>query len=332
MKAKIYFYCIGVALLLFSVAGGAVWFKKQKVHQLRTTAVSTFYDMKSLEIQIGKREQEAALQSNPILAADLAAKRAEVKSLETKYQNLLKELDVYAKASPEDRIIMRMAHAFGECELNMPRGFPGQVKRHIALWKSTDRLPKALDRARQKGYDRLIARILKDNNLPPQFFFLSLQESSFDERAVGPATPFGRAKGLWQFMAPAAQKYGLRTGRSHGKSGYDQHDERFDPAKSTVAACKYLKWLGLTEAQGSGLLVLAAYNLGEDKILKIFDPLPSNPRERNFWRLLAAKDFPKETSDYVLSIFSSAVICADPKLFGFDCDCPAFGDTDPRSG
>ena len=174
------------------------------------------------------------------------------------------------------------------------------------------------------------ARILTDNNLTPQFFFLCLVESNFDERAVGPETPSGSAMGLWQFMVPTARKYGLRTARSHHRSAYDPHDERFDPTKSTVAASRYLKWLGNTEAQASGLLILAAYNLGEDKIHKIFDPLPPNPRERNFWRLLTEKDFPKETADYVLSIFSSAVICADPKLFGFDC--PDFGAADPRSG
>ena len=44
---------------------------------MRTTAVSTFYDMKSLEIQIGKLEEELALKSNPVQAADLAAVRSE---------------------------------------------------------------------------------------------------------------------------------------------------------------------------------------------------------------------------------------------------------------
>jgi hypothetical protein len=50
--------------------------------------------------------------------------------------------------------------------------------------------------------------------------------------------------------------------------------------------------------------------------------MPGNPRERNFWRLLATAKIPRETYDYVFYIFSAAVICEDPRLFGFDFDCP----------
>ena len=50
--------------------------------------------------------------------------------------------------------------------------------------------------------------------------------------------------------------------------------------------------------------------------------MPENPQERNFWRLLARKNVPKQTYDYVLSIFSAAVICENPRLFGFDVECP----------
>jgi hypothetical protein len=50
--------------------------------------------------------------------------------------------------------------------------------------------------------------------------------------------------------------------------------------------------------------------------------MPQNPRERNFWRLLSMKEIPQETHDYVFYIFSAAVICENPGLFGFDFTCP----------
>jgi len=52
--------------------------------------------------------------------------------------------------------------------------------------------------------------------------------------------------------------------------------------------------------------------------------MPSNPRERNFWRLLSSyrDKIPKETYDYVLYIVSAAVIGENPRLFGFDFDNP----------
>ena len=324
MNSRKYRYLIGAALPLLVVAAAVILFKMQRLQKLRPTAVSTFYAMKSLEVRIGALDQARLAKGNPIPAGEIQAGRDKVRSLEGEYRDFLKELDLYAKASPEDRVIMRVARSFGECELNMPKSFPGQVKEHIARWKSSDRLQKALSRARAKGYPPLIAKILKENDLPPQYFFVALQESNFNARALGPATPFGAAKGLWQFIAPTAKDFGLRVGPHHDQPVYDPRDERFNPVRSTVAAAKYLRSLYCTYAEASGMLVLALYNMGEGNIRKIIDQMPPNPRERNFWRLLSMKGIPEEIYDYVLSVVSAAVICEDPKLFGFDCDCPAF--------
>ena len=37
----------------------------------------------------------------------------------------------------------------------------------------------------------------------------------------------------------------------------------------------------------AGLLVIASYNWGERRIIKLIRNLPETPKERNFWRLLA---------------------------------------------
>jgi membrane-bound lytic murein transglycosylase D len=327
-KSQKYYYALGIALLLLIVAGGTILIQKQKLQKLRATAENIFYAMKSLELQIGKLEEVVQLNSDPGQLAELQAKRGKVQNLEKEYDNFVKELGIYAKMSPEDRAIMRVARSLGECEVNMPKGFSDEVKKQIALWKSSERLPKALSRAQQKGYSQFIVRILKDNNLPPQFFFIALQESNFDERAVGPATRVGSAKGLWQLIAPTAQNFGLHIGPLQDQSVYDPQDERFEPAKATLAAAKYLKMLNNTDAQASGLLVMAAYNWGEGNVQKFIDQMPPNPRERNFWRLLSIKNIPKETYDYVYAVFAAAVICQDPKLFGFDGSCPVYPGAD----
>ena len=69
---------------------------------------------------------------------------------------------------------------------------------------------------------------------------------------------------------------------------------------------------------------MACYNWGEDYVLPLVRSMPANPRERNFWRLLASyrSRIPPETYDYVFSIVSAAVIGEDPRLFGFDFDNP----------
>jgi hypothetical protein len=106
---------------------------------------------------------------------------------------------------------------------------------------------------------------------------------------------------------------------------FDAQDERFDMAKASRAAARYLRDINNTEAQASGLLVMASYNWGENNTRKIIKRMPGNPRERNFWRLLSTASIPRETYDYVFYIFSAAVICENPRLFGFDFDPPDLG-------
>jgi len=50
--------------------------------------------------------------------------------------------------------------------------------------------------------------------------------------------------------------------------------------------------------------------------------MPKNPRERNFWQLLRRHKIPAETYEYVFYIFSAAVICENPRRFGFGFDNP----------
>jgi soluble lytic murein transglycosylase-like protein len=232
-------------------------------------------------------------------------------------------MGIYAKLAEDERVILRVAG----CSVNattVERLRRGAA--YVQRWRSTGRLASALHRAKERGYAGRIARVFAENGLPPHYMYLAAQESGFDERAVGPATRFGHAKGMWQFIPMTARRYGLRVGPLYDQALYDAKDERFDWEKATAAAAHYLKDLHSTDAQGSGLLAMACYNWGEDKVRGIIASLPENPQERNFWRLLSDRKVPRETYDYVLSIFSAAVICEDPRLFGLDLECPALGD------
>ena len=122
--------------------------------------------------------------------------------------------------------------------------------------------------------------------LPPQFFYLALQESNFDIYTVGPKTYKGYAKGMWQFIPETAIKYGLRVGPLVDLSRPDPGDERHNFEKATSAAARYLKFIYSTDAQASGLLVMSSYNWGEEKVVKLLRSMPANPKDRNFWRLL----------------------------------------------
>jgi soluble lytic murein transglycosylase-like protein len=237
----------------------------------------------------------------------------------------LTSLRVYDPKMTEDqRLILRMARVFGECELDMPPGFVEEVQNYIKKWQSSGRLARAVATAQSNGYTQRITSELLAQNLPPQFFYLALQESDFDQYISGPPTYKGIAKGMWQFIPETAAKYGLRIGPLADFRRPDPADERHQWEKATNAAARYLKDIYSTDAQASGLLVVASYNWGEHRIVNLLRSMPANPRERNFWRVLTDhKDkWPKETYDYVYYIFSAAVIGENPKLFGFKFENP----------
>jgi hypothetical protein len=151
-----------------------------------------------------------------------------------------------------------------------------------------------------------------------------MQESSFDPQAIGPATRFGYAKGMWQFIPETGERYGLKSGPLFRQPSVDLGDERLNWEKATPAAAKYIKDIYTTDAQASGLLVMASYNWGERRVINRLRQMPANPRDRNFWKLLAQyrEDVPLQTYDYVFSIVSAAVIGENPRLFGFPFDNP----------
>jgi hypothetical protein len=313
-------------ITLFSVAVAAVgafaFYQTNKLGAVRGAAEKVFYQMKDYELRINRLEDEMISQadSSQMLIVDLRSQR---KKLEKDYEEFIKQLGVIEQ-NPEDQnyLIWRMAHAFGECELTMPKDFAEEVKKYIAKWKTTPRYRNAIQLAMEKGYVKTVAEAMLENDLPPQFLYLSLQESDFDSTRCGPNTRFGIAKGAWQFIPSTATQYGLSVGPLRNMRKTDPLDERHHFSKATQAAAKYIRRIYNTEAQASGLLVMASYNWGENRVRSYIRKMPENPRERNFWKLLESKEVPKETYDYVFYIFSAAVIGENPQLFGFQFDDP----------
>jgi membrane-bound lytic murein transglycosylase D len=310
-----------VGLLLLSVGIGIYqYLMLQKSLQIAT---DIFYNMKSLQVQVSSLDDFVRESGDMARLTEVNVRREELRAMETQYDQLLHELGVLGPGlSEEDRIILRVARMFGECEVNMPPGFVREVKNYIEKWKTTGRLHEALQRMHQYNLASIIRAAMLSNDLPPQFLYLALQESGFNARAVGPQTRFGIAKGIWQFIPATARHYGLRTGPLVELRRHDPKDDRFDVHRATDAAARYLRDIYYNEAQASGLLVIASYNWGPANIRKRISEMPDNPRDRNFWRLLEQHDIPQETYDYVFYIVSAIVIGEDPALFGFDFENP----------
>jgi len=320
-----YTWIIALVVCLLLITGAYAAFKHMQVNKQRKLAADIFYNMRALEIELAKVLKSAAMTKSTKSNEEVEQFRAKQLQLEDSYNQFVDTLKVYGKGiSEEEQLILRMARTFGECEINIPKGFVEEVMRYIDKWKTTSRLENSINRAKQNHYIPKIVHAMKEYGLPLQFFYLALQESGFNINACGPKTRYGIAKGIWQFIPSTGANYGLRPGPLVDERKADPRDERHHFGRSTLAAVRYISDIYTTEAQASGLLVMASYNWGEHRVIDLIQTMPENPRERNFWQMLAKykNKIPKETYNYVFYIFSAAVIGENPKLFGFEFDNP----------
>lgn len=324
------FYIGFTVCVLLIFMGFRIYHESTKVTALHASAKDIFYQLKNQELKINEllSDLNPSQKSNDLIRS----LRNDQSTLETRYNNFVDKLGLYNNLSQRERLIYRMARKFGECEANMPPAFLKAVLNEIDnYWtKPTGRRRfwDAINRAKSENYIPVTVKAMLDNHVPAEFFYLALQESDFKKEAIGSLTRFGYAKGIWQFIDQTAEKYKLTIGPLNDQPLFDPRDDRFDFTKATTAAAKYINYIYNTDAQASGLLVIASYNFGEHRVLKFLDLLSRNfrmnPKERNYWELLRRYEdkIPHETKDYVMKIFSAAVIGSNPRLFGFDVDAP----------
>jgi len=167
--------------------------------------------------------------------------------------------------------------------------FNKDVKRWIFLYANQKRQLTSRVLGLSLVYFPLFEEYLARYDLPLEFKYLAIIESALNPTArsrVG-------ASGLWQFM--------LNTGKDYGLQVTSYVDDRFDPYKSTDAACRHLK--GLYNIYGDWLLVLAAYNSGSGNVNKAIRRAGDI---KNYW---AIQPFlPSETQDYVPAFISVCYI------------------------
>lgn len=140
----------------------------------------------------------------------------------------------------------------------------------------------------------VIEPILAKNNIPDDMKYLCVIESDLSN-AVSPSG----ARGFWQFMDATAKEYGLEVS--------EEVDERYDVAKSTEAACKYMK--DAYAKFGSWALVAASYNMGMGGL----NAEITKQNVMTYWDL----QLNEETGRYVYRVLAMRQIMENPESFGF---------------
>lgn len=146
---------------------------------------------------------------------------------------------------------------------------------------------------RANRYFPIIIPILRREGLPEDLAYLACIESTLNPRAVSGA----KAAGLWQFMPATAKEYGLEVN--------DYVDERFDPVKSTEAACRYLRtaygkygnWESAAASYNGGMGRISS-ELASQQVSTAYDLWLTDETSRYMFRLLAMKMIMEHPSRY----------------------------------
>jgi len=180
---------------------------------------------------------------------------------------------------------------------------------NVAYNPSLEQVIKRYLRTRKRTYSKLmgISRYyypmfeekLAKYNIPLEMKHLAIVESALQPKA---GSHMGAA-GLWQFM--------FQTGKQFHLDVNSYVDDRYDPIKSTEAACQYMA--SLYKMYGDWDLVLAAYNSGPGNVNKA---IRRSGGYKNYWNIRA--NLPRETQGYVPAFLATLYIFEYAKEHGIE--------------
>lgn len=148
---------------------------------------------------------------------------------------------------------------------------------------------------RANRYFPIIEPILKANDIPDDFKYLAVIESTLNPLAKSPAG----AAGLWQFMPVTGKEFGLEVNNFV--------DERYHIEEETKAACKYLKQA--YNKYENWICVAASYNAGQGRI--------STQMEKQMVDQAVDLWLVEETSRYMFRLLAAKAVISNPQQYGF---------------
>ncbi len=179
------------------------------------------------------------------------------------------------------------------------------------LWRGDTRF--ILDRGR--GHAPVIIRAFKENRVPPVIgLYIPFIETEYTNIRTNNVAG---AAGLFQFLGPTAEHYGVPS------------SERTDVAKMAPAAARYFRdnIMSFGDDSMSVALAIAGYNRAPESVKRdlrnVLNGDNNEDKERNFWTLIANQGkldlfFQNENKNYVPRFFAAAIIGETPWAFGVE--------------
>ena len=188
--------------------------------------------------------------------------------------------------------------------------FAGRVGNHrTGLWRGDTR--SILERG--SVHAPLIIRAFKENRVPPVIgLYIPFIETEYTNIHSNNAAG---AAGLFQFLGPTAEHYGVPS------------SERTDVAKMAPAAARYFRdnIMSFGDDSMSVALAIAGYNRAPESVKRdlrnVLNADNNEDKERNFWTLIANQGkldhfFQNENKNYVPRFFAAAILGETPWAFG----------------
>ncbi|HNW88526.1 MAG TPA: transglycosylase SLT domain-containing protein [Bacteroidales bacterium] len=168
-----------------------------------------------------------------------------------------------------------------------------QVRNYIDVYSVKKRKLTSRLLGMAEIYFPLFEEQLDKHDLPLELKYLAIIESALNPIAKSRCG----ASGLWQFM--------LNTGKMYDLQVTSYVDDRFDPYKSTVAACEHLG--DLYNIYHDWAIVLAAYNAGSGCINRAIRTANLDTSERiTYWKIQPF--LPVETQNYVPAFIGASYV------------------------
>ncbi|MFN0062278.1 MAG: transglycosylase SLT domain-containing protein [Myxococcaceae bacterium] len=299
------------ALVIVSTLVAVILFQHQQISRLVREKTEIDAQIRALSEAMAGETDEMRLSDMERRLQTLTG-TAEQKVTEVRRSNPKRGEELAAPPDELERDFRKLLKSFNAETYVIPPNFKTTLQAMVAELVASPAL-RSNDARRRRHWPEISAALAK-SELPVELGYIAFTESRFDPQAHNARSG---AAGMWQLMPATARACHITVSPSV--------DQRYVPAKASMAAACYLSKLLIEFGQESFMLALASYNRGENGVRSALHRVAKEPggyKKRDFWHLYRLKLLPEETRDYVPRVLAAALVFEHPEKYGLSSATP----------